>query len=82
MYTPVAVGNHNIIVRGTQNDQSSDLMLSFELLPGLTVTAELSGSRTVITVIIEATVDATFQCQLDNSSFVPCTYVSSQHTSK
>ena len=73
MYTPVAVGSHNIIVRGTQNGQSSDLMLSLELLPGFTVTAELSASGTVITVIIEATVDATFQCQLDNSSFVPCT---------
>ena len=72
MYTPVAVGNHIIIVRGTLDGQSSDLMLSLELLPGFTVTAELSASGTVITVIIEATVDATFQCQLDNSSFVPC----------
>ena len=72
MYTPVAVGSHNIIVRGTLDGQSSDLMLSLELLPGFTVTAELSASGTVITVIIEATVDATFQCQLDNSSFVPC----------
>ena len=73
MYPSVAVGNHTVTVRGTLNGQPSQLTLPVEIFPQLTVTVTVTASGTVITVIIDANMNAMFQCQLDSDDFVPCT---------
>ena len=72
MYPSVPIGNRSIIVRGMRGGASNDLSLSVEVFPELTVTTTVTASGTVITAIIEANLDATFECQLDDLGFVPC----------
>ena len=73
MFTSVAVGNHTVTVRGTLNGQPSQLTLPVEIVPQLTVTVTVTASGTIITVIIDSNMDATFECQLDSDEFIPCT---------
>ena len=74
MFSSVDVGSHNITVRGTSPDGQtvektlSSLMIAEEFIPMLTATA----LGTIITVTIDANQAATFECKLDDSSFVPC----------
>ena len=74
MYTSVAIGTHSITVRGTAQDgQSNEMTLSgLNVTSNLVVNATVSALGTAITLIIEANEDATFECQLDNQTFVPC----------
>ena len=74
MYPSVAVGTHSITVRGTAQDgQSNDVTLTgLRITSNLNVNALVSTLGTIITIIIEANKDATFECQLDNEDFVPC----------
>ena len=74
VYTSVAVGDHNITVRGTTQDgQVGELNLGpLTISSSFMITAVASSLGTTITVIIDATEDATFECQLDDSNFVPC----------
>ena len=73
MYASVAVGNHSITVRGTSQDgQTNEVIITLEISPE-SIAVTVSG--TVITVIIESNLDATFECQLDDLNFVPCKYI-------
>ena len=73
VYSSVPVGDHTIIVRGTAQDgQTSELTISLSVSSQFMITAVASVLGSTITVIIDANQDATFECQLDASSFVPC----------
>ena len=74
VYISVPIGDRSITVRGTSVDnQTSTVTVSpVRVSADLTVTATVSRDGTVITVIIDANQDATFECQLDNTSFIPC----------
>ena len=74
MYPSVTPGNHNITVRGTTQDgQVGELRLGPLLVSSsFMIMAVASSLGTIISVTIDATQDATFECQLDNEAFVPC----------
>ena len=74
VYTCVAPGNHTVTVRGTTQDgQVGELTFSpLQVSSTFMVTTVASPLGTTITVTICANQDATFECQLDDSNFVPC----------
>ena len=84
MYPSVAVGNHSVTVRGTSQDGQStnEVTLSpLEIMLNLVVRTSVSATGTVITVIIDANQDATFECQLDDAKFIPCMQQATSFTS-
>ena len=74
VFSSVAVGSHNITVRGTSSDGQTvektlnSVMIAEEFI--LTTTASALG--TIITVTMDANQAAAFECKLDDSNFVPC----------
>ena len=71
--TSVAAGTHFVTVRGPLNGLSGETTLGpLTSVPELSFTTSITISGTVVTIIIDANQDATFECQLDNQDFVPC----------
>ena len=80
VYTSVAVGDHTITVTGTAQDgQTGELNLSLTVSSPFMITAIATILGTTITVTIDANQDATFECQLDDSSFVSCKRLTNKH---
>lgn len=72
-FTSVAAGTHYVTVRGTLNHLSSNITLGPVMVyPELLFNTTASVLGTVATISIHANQAATFACQIDNSSFVPC----------
>ena len=74
MYSSVGAIAHNVTVIGTTQDGQIKI-ITLTVLPtflGFAVSATATAMGTVITIIINATEDATFECQLDSLSPVPC----------
>ena len=74
MYSSVGAIAHNVTVIGTTQDGQIKI-ITLTVLPtflGFAVSATATAMGTVITIIINATEDATFECQLDGLGFIPC----------
>ena len=75
VFSSVAVGSHNITVRRTSQDgQTVEKTLSSVMIAEefILTTIMASALGTIITITIDANQVATFECKLDDSSFVPC----------
>ena len=82
VYFSVAFGNHTITVRGTTQDgQVGELNFGpLTVSPSFMIAVTASPVGTTITVTIDATEDATFECQLDDSKFVPCKLLTTNYS--
>ena len=73
MFTNVPLGQHSVTVACTSTDDPS--LTAFATVTGLEfleVVLALESAGTSITVLLDANIQATHRCRLDNSEFVDC----------